>query len=89
MACVEVHDAATVTLKSKDLDTHGFQKKFQTPTKTRRSRAQFQKGQPIPLGWRVLATNLLLLTNPGLKPTIQNSSPHKLGRVYNAERSTF
>ena len=37
------------TLKSKDLATHGIQKKIpDTPTKPRWSRAQFQKGQPTP-----------------------------------------
>jgi len=63
---------------SKDLATY-----YNTPTKTHWSWAQFQKGQPTPcimtyafsrspLGWRVLATNLLLLTGPGLRST--NSS---------------
>jgi len=38
----------TATLKNKDLATKGFQKTIpDTPTKTRSSHAQFQKGQPI------------------------------------------
>ena len=38
----------SITLKSKDLATRGFQKIPDTPTKTCRSQAQFQKGQPTP-----------------------------------------
>ena len=75
--------AKTITLKSKDLATCGFQKK-DTPTKTRWSQTQFQKGQPTPCKTkyafphsplvRVLATNLLPLKGPGLRPIVQNSS---------------
>ena len=75
----------SITLKSKNLATCGFQKIPDTPTKTHWSRAQFQKGQRtpckttyafphLPLGSRVLATNLLPLPGPALKPTAQNSS---------------
>ena len=39
-----------------------------TPCKTMHT---FQRS---PLGWRVLATNVLPLIDPGLKPTVQNSS---------------
>ena len=73
----------TATLKNMDLATKAFQNEFQiyTPAKTRLGRAQFQKGQPTtcktryafpysPLGYRVLATNLLPLTGLGLRPAV-------------------
>jgi len=47
MACIELYAAGQkipITLKSKDLATHGFQKKIpDTPTKTCWSQAQSQK----------------------------------------------
>jgi len=43
MACVELHDAATVTLKSKDLATHGFQKNSRHPLKPAEAEPSFRK----------------------------------------------
>ena len=48
MACIELYDTgqSSVTLKSKDLATHGFHKKI--PDTRTQSQAQFQKSQPTP-----------------------------------------
>jgi len=57
MACIELYATGKnsfITLKSKDLATCGFQKKFQTHTQTRWIWAQFQKGQPTPCKLRML-----------------------------------
>jgi len=71
MACIEFYATGqnSITLKSKDLATHGFQKNPDTPTKTHWSWAQFQKGQP-PAKLRML----FLLTS-GLESFSHKSTP--------------
>ena len=83
-------------LKHKDLATLGFQNNFHTHSlNSTNICAQFLKGRPtlcktmLPpstLGWRVLATNLLLLTSP--RPDVSNKIL-KMGRAYKCQQSTF
>ena len=83
------------TLKSKDL---AFQKIPDTPTKTIWSQISDRSAYPLqnyvcfspsPLDWRFLAINVLPLTGPGLRPTLQNSSQHENGRGLECRKVTF
>ena len=64
-----------------------FKKIPDTPTKTHlkpspvseRSAYPYKSTVCSPLGQRVLATNLLPLTGPGLRPTVQHSSQYENG----------
>ena len=84
MTCIELHDTGTntVTLKSKDWLPVAFNKIPDTPLMkpspvSERSAYPLQNMHAFlcsPLGYKVLATNLLPLTGPGLRPPVQNSS---------------
>ena len=90
MAFIELHDSYRtylfVALISKDLATHGFQKKIKpTEAKPESSASPLQIMCTFPAHLRVyvivLTTNLLPLTSPGLRPTVQILASMKICRA--------
>ena len=90
MTCIELHDTGQNSEKQR-FGYPWLSKTFQThPLKSVEAEPCFRKvSLPLqnyicfsrsPQGQRVLATNLLPLTGPGMRPTVQNSSKPRMSK---------
>jgi len=90
----------SITLKSENLAVLAFIKNSRhTHPKLAEVEPSFRKVSLLPaklhmlfpthLWVRVLATNLLPLTGPGLRPTVQNSSQHENGQGLECRKVNF